>query len=55
MEKTEPGADGWRGPGFVCEQFKAKFNEILARAVRGSMVTTSCHKKTTPTIIQFNF
>ncbi|MFY0528623.1 hypothetical protein ACN28I_37490 [Archangium gephyra] len=41
-------------PGLVCEQFKTKFNEILDRAVRGSMVTKSCHKKTTPTIINFN-
>lgn len=42
-------------PGLVCEQFKKKFNEILDRAVRGSMVTTLCHKKTTPTIINLTF
>ncbi|HYO74635.1 MAG TPA: hypothetical protein VEU33_52040, partial [Archangium sp.] len=41
-------------PGLVCEQFKTEFDKILYRAVKGSMVTRSCHKKTTPTIINFN-
>ncbi|MFY0571247.1 hypothetical protein ACN28E_46475 [Archangium lansingense] len=41
-------------PGLVCEQFKKKFDEVLYRAVRGSMVTTACHERTTPTIIHLN-
>jgi hypothetical protein len=35
-------------PGLVCEQFKSTFDDTLARAVRGSRVTTLCDKKTTP-------
>lgn len=34
--------------GLACESFKRTYDEILYRAIKGSVVKTQCHPKTTP-------
>ncbi|WP_309895928.1 hypothetical protein [Archangium sp.] len=40
-------------PGLLCQDFKSTFHTTLNRAVLGSRVTTQCHRKTTPHVIEF--
>jgi len=40
-------------PGLLCQDFKSTFHATLNRAVLGSQVTTLCHRKTTPHVIEF--
>jgi len=40
-------------PGLLCQDFKSTYHTILNRAVLGSRVTTQCHRKTTPHVIEF--
>jgi pyruvoyl-dependent arginine decarboxylase (PvlArgDC) len=40
-------------PGLACQSFKSTFDKVLYQAVRGSQVTTICHKMTKPVRIGF--
>ncbi|MCY1017865.1 hypothetical protein [Pyxidicoccus sp. MSG2] len=40
-------------PGLACESFKKTYQETLYGAVQGSIVRTTCHKKTTPVKVGF--